>query len=989
MSEGRSKYHNILNDYGFCTIEIVDGKMIDTKIPDKPNIRFRLTNTTNEQYNKICEEMEKNHTVQSVCKDKSNMTNYTCGSANKFAYDSNNGKRMDICHIDHIKNFLKVIGKDSHIDAIIDLHKKTYEQVIDSNKNDFCDINKTFKNQCWKLVDLSFSNVFSYGNKNFINFDGYETNKVIGIFGQNYYGKSAIIDIILYCLFDKCSRGSKDDILNKNKKKFTCTLRLKIGSEIYSIERTGGRSFAGSHVKSNKNKIVKVGGVKTKVKFFVSDENTPNKVKILDEDDKIKTNKKIVELVGTYDDYVATCICLQTADKNFIDMKQVEKKEFLQKILRVDIFEYCNQIIKSENKKLSGSIETLEKEKNDITIDDINDKIKDITEEMSILKHKIQRNNDLKRSIRFVEKPVFVKYHELDEYQLDMRGNVRDIISVIQKELNDCDVEDSEIINDQIVTLKDKCNKIENKLASLRSEKDELQKQIFYVADDHSNYTCKFDEKNDIDKQIHKNLKKMEKYDHLSDINVSSEINKLKKHNLELVNDQQLIDNKNKTIKHNKEFISYLSKITTKIELCLDDDLSKKHYNILTDVIDDNKQWIHERGNIGKCKDAQSKHNQINLNNETIEILENVLKLRNENKSLNDKLETVNEFISRYNKIEQRISKNKIITDKLNVIEQQINDKNISLQQIKKQIDIYSSKVIKLNSMTDHKKMLVRKLELLNSYNLSCLNYWAKLKNFNAMEKSGKDLDGFNVNMSNKCQKLESELEFLQKNVDKYNKYAKELKKKLKEQELYNLYIQVTDFRKGLPCYMIRECIEPLNNNVNDILSSFVNFEIQFTINHFDGDDTLKKPKKINQRKIGDINVSICHPNQNPYDIGLGSGSEKFLVSLAIRIALAQMIMTSKPNFIVIDEGWSCFDRTNLDNVGAIINIIKNFYDHVIIISHLEQLQQQCDQIIMVDKNKEQFSYVTNTQVNRKKRKILVDKNNSKLVHNKHSKVDP
>ena len=61
--------------------------------------------------------------------------------------------------------------------------------------------------------------------------------------------------------------------------------------------------------------------------------------------------------------------------------------------------------------------------------------------------------------------------------------------------------------------------------------------------------------------------------------------------------------------------------------------------------------------------------------------------------------------------------------------------------------------------------------------------------------------------------------------------------------------------------------------------------------------------------------------------------------------------LTAKPNFLVIDEGWSCLDSENLGNIGTIINYIKSQYEHVIIISHLEELRNQADYIINIEKN--------------------------------------
>ena len=48
-----------------------------------------------------------------------------------------------------------------------------------------------------KLVDLEFSNLFSYGEKNFIDFTKFKNNEITGLFAPNSYGKSTIIDILL------------------------------------------------------------------------------------------------------------------------------------------------------------------------------------------------------------------------------------------------------------------------------------------------------------------------------------------------------------------------------------------------------------------------------------------------------------------------------------------------------------------------------------------------------------------------------------------------------------------------------------------------------------------------------------------------------------------------------------------------------------------------------------------------------------------------
>lgn len=88
---------------------------------------------------------------------------------------------------------------------------------------------------------------------------------------------------------------------------------------------------------------------------------------------------------------------------------------------------------------------------------------------------------------------------------------------------------------------------------------------------------------------------------------------------------------------------------------------------------------------------------------------------------------------------------------------------------------------------------------------------------------------------------------------------------------------------------------------------------------------TKIKEQKIKQKKynIGSIGINICFPNAKSYDVQLTSGFEKFIISLTMRIVLSKLSLTAKPNFFIIDEGWSCLDSTNLDNIDNIMNYIK------------------------------------------------------------------
>ncbi len=101
---------------------------------------------------------------------------------------------------------------------------------------------------------------------------------------------------------------------------------------------------------------------------------------------------------------------------------------------------------------------------------------------------------------------------------------------------------------------------------------------------------------------------------------------------------------------------------------------------------------------------------------------------------------------------------------------------------------------------------------------------------------------------------------------------------------------------------------------------------------------------------MGAIDIDICHNKMKNYNVQLSSGFEKFIIGIAIRMVLYKISQTTKPNIFIIDEGWSCLDDDNLNNIESIINFIKQEFDHVIIITHIEQLKDQADYVINISR---------------------------------------
>jgi DNA repair protein SbcC/Rad50 len=359
--------------------------------------------------------------------------------------------------IDIINKYLKDNDVDNKIvDTIVSTHKKFYE-ILHDDKNNLAQGNTTKKK--WEILSLSFSNMLCYGSDNEIIFSEFKKNNVVGIFAPNHYGKSAVLDIILFCLFEKFTRGDKNEIINKNKNNMCCKITFKLDNDVYTIKRKGIKNI-------NRN-----------AKFTVSFKKNNEHIKgaTTGVDDKSEINKQIVNIIGTYEDYVTTCFFLQHDAVNFIDMSQKQMKEYLNYLLKLDIFDEFYAQSKIKCKKY----DTMEKElKIKFKLIDIDKKTTKIRSIMSTITELENNNTNLSTCIdminlllEFKKEIVLVRPDCIKNFCLN---NISDIRSAIDKSTNYCK---QNVLTENIISSEDYYNAKAN-YDKLVTKKKELKNKI-------------------------------------------------------------------------------------------------------------------------------------------------------------------------------------------------------------------------------------------------------------------------------------------------------------------------------------------------------------------------------------------------------------------------------------------------------------------------------------------------------------------------------
>jgi DNA repair exonuclease SbcCD ATPase subunit len=200
------------------------------------------------------------------------------------------------------------------------------------------------RNIQWKPIRFEFSNMFSYGENNKIDFT--KLGGLMGLFAPNATGKSSLFDAISFCLYDKSSRAYKaQNILNNRKSDFVCHLHFQIDGLDYHIERTAKTI--------NKGKNVKVD-----VQFWRQDGDDRTS---LNGTERRDTNQIIEQYVGKYEDFVLTALSLQGNNALFIDKSQSERKDLLAQFMGLNVFDKLYETATEDIKEVSVLIKNFKK----------------------------------------------------------------------------------------------------------------------------------------------------------------------------------------------------------------------------------------------------------------------------------------------------------------------------------------------------------------------------------------------------------------------------------------------------------------------------------------------------------------------------------------------------------------------------------------------------------------------------------------------------
>lgn len=446
---------------------------------------------------------------------------------------------------------------------------------------------------------------------------------------------------------------------------------------------------------------------------------------------------------------------------------------------------------------------------------------------------------------------------------------------------------------------------------------------------------------------------------------------------------KESITNSENEIERLEIFLDETQKTLKKLESKRDDALSSKNNDIDQELIRTNPTLL--KGEIDalilKKKESEKNANSVNVTEPSQYYLEDDHELlKNEINRLvvEDRLDS--DAITKNEKLIKQLEEGSVCptcnrkldevdhTDEINKIKELINDlkesrknheqslnelreKDNTFKLLKTEFDTYErNKIVKARYELEAEQRQVD----IDAKQLKLDNYDNNKKKLEHNQR----IDGELVALRSKIETANADIRITNTSIEKHKnnisnsnekiQLNEELIKKIKSEEelifVFKTYLTIFG-KNGISKVIIKNMIPLLNQELYRLLSDSCYFTLELSIND----------KNELEFLMIDNETRVVKP------LSSGSGYERTISSLAIRSVLTKVSSLPKPNIVVMDEVFGKIADDNLEMVGEFFKKIKEYFEHIFVISHNPLIRNWSDNIIMVKKeeNVSSIEYVT------------------------------
>ncbi len=310
------------------------------------------------------------------------------------------------------------------------------------------------------------------------------------------------------------------------------------------------------------------------------------------------------------------------------------------------------------------------------------------------------------------------------------------------------------------------------------------------------------------------------------------------------------------------------------------------------------------------------------------------------------------------------------------MIEEQVNKLTVKLQSIsfdEKSMQELQQQLLQLDSLQHQKEEILQnkasletekrtRQELLSLYQGKQLQIkkleqeLGKLpETFGNLEQKEKELENKRVEEKEARNLLGQATELISRaeQLENLSKQKGEDKKNLENEKQIFEELSLAFGKKGIQAMIIEAAIPEIEDEANKLLNKLT--EGRMKISLITQKETKTKLEGGEKGIIETLDIIISDEmGERPYE--MYSGGEAFRINFAIRLAISKLLTHragAKLQFLVIDEGFGSQDAPGRARLIEAIDAIKNDFEKILVITHIEELKDEFPVRIEVTKGTE------------------------------------
>ena len=241
------------------------------------------------------------------------------------------------------------------------------------------------------------------------------------------------------------------------------------------------------------------------------------------------------------------------------------------------------------------------------------------------------------------------------------------------------------------------------------------------------------------------------------------------------------------------------------------------------------------------------------------------------------------------------------------------------------------SLVSKISLMNNQKTSLEQQRDEYEQNRQAIENLSSLIKTKNAVQVKMDEAKGRKDRCDKKIQNYLVELGAVKSTIKRLNVEKRE------QDELEDSFIAYELFMRcmhpnGIAYEIIKQKLSLINEEIQKCLANIVDFQVMF------------------EEDGRNLDINIKHPKYESRPISMGSGAEKTIAAMAIRLALIEITNLPKSTIFIMDEPATALDQEHMEGFVRLIEMIKDKFKTVLLISHLDVLKDCVDKTIDIQK---------------------------------------